>query len=371
MRLLVFIYSLGGGGAERVTAHLANYWAEKGWEVTIVTLAPQNEDSYSLSAAVRHIELDLAGESGNNLIGLGRNLRRVLALRRILRRIRPDIAMGVMAHASVLLALASCGLKNISSLGLERIYPPQYPLGFLWERLRSYCYARLTAVAVQSSEGAVWLKTHTHAKQVAVIPNSVQWPLPSQLPRLDIRDGYPPGKKMLLAAGRLASQKQFDLLVSSFQSLASLHPDWTLVILGEGPLRPALEVQVSAAGLAQRVFLPGRAGNMGDWYERADLFVLSSRFEGFPNALVEAMAYGLPVVSFDCDTGPRDIIRHKVDGLLVPPGSEAGLTQALDQLMGDESLRQNFARKAMDVRERFSEERITDMWEALFRKIVK
>lgn len=371
MRLLFLIYSLGGGGAERVITNLANYWVEKGWEITIVTLAPQAEDSYGLSAGVKRIELGLAGESGGNLTGLARNLCRIFAIRRILQRTQPDIALGVMAHASVLLALASWGLKKISTIGLERVYPPQHPLGFQWEWLRSNSYAGLTAVAVQSTEGAKWLRRHTNAKHVVVIPNSVQWPLPKQFPQLDLRDNYPFKKKILLGVGRLTSQKQFDLLVSCFQTLATSHPEWVLVILGEGPLRLALEAQVAVAGLEQRVFLPGRAGNIGEWYEHSDIFVLSSRFEGFPNALIEAMAYGLPVVSFDCNTGPRDIIRDKVDGLLVPLESTAGLTEALDQLMSDESLRQNFARQAVNVRERFSEERIIDMWEEVFRKIAK
>jgi glycosyltransferase involved in cell wall biosynthesis len=115
-----------------------------------------------------------------------------------------------------------------------------------------------------------------------------------------------------------------------------------------------------------RVFMPGIAGNIGEWYARADLFVMTSRFEGFPNALAEALAYGLPAVSFDCDTGPRDIIRDGVDGLLVPPGDASGLEQALDRVMGNRELRMHMAGMAIDARKRFSIDRIAGMWEALF-----
>jgi len=118
--------------------------------------------------------------------------------------------------------------------------------------------------------------------------------------------------------------------------------------------------------LAGRVFLPGWIGNLGEWYERADLYVMSSRFEGFGNTLAEALSYGLAAVSFDCDTGPRDIIRHEVDGLLVPPENVARLSNALDRLMGDPVLRQSFGKRAIEVRERFSMERIAGMWEQLF-----
>ena len=114
----------------------------------------------------------------------------------------------------------------------------------------------------------------------------------------------------------------------------------------------------------------GRAGTGGEWYERADLYVMSSRFEGYPNTLAEAMAHGLAAVSFDCDTGPRDIIRHEVDGLLVPPGDVAALTAALDRLMDDATLRQQFAERAVDARRRFSMERIAGTWEDLFKEIM-
>jgi glycosyltransferase involved in cell wall biosynthesis len=179
------------------------------------------------------------------------------------------------------------------------------------------------------------------------------------------------GRHLLLAVGRLEAQKGFDWLEDAFINLAKRYPDWDLVILGDGPQHATLQDQARAAGLEKRIFLPGRGGNVGEWYERADLYVTSSRFEGFPNTLAEAMAYGLPAVSFDCDTGPRDIIRHEVDGLLVPPGDVAALTAALDQLMGDADLRQRFAERAVEARDRFSMERIAGMWEELFEEIHK
>jgi len=366
LKLLIFISSLAGGGAERVTTNLANYWAAKGWEITIVTLAPQNADVYELSPAVNRIALELTGNSSFLFSGLVQNLRRIFAIRKVLRQVQPDMALGMMTSANVLLAFASLRLKNIRTIGSERTYPPLYPLGVVWEWLRNRSYGFLNAVVAQSSEGAVWLKMHTSAKRVAVIPNPVNWPMSNQLPHLDVKNVCRTGRNLLLAVGRLSSEKQFGLLVGCFQSLANHHSDWDLVILGEGPLRPVLEAQVLAAGLEKRVFFPGRAGNVGEWYERADFFVMSSRFEGFPNALVEAMGYGLPAVSFDCDTGPRDIIRHEVDGLLVPPMSVAGLTAGLDQLMGDESLRRKLAEQAKDVRERFAIELVADKWVNLF-----
>lgn len=369
MKLLIFIHSLSSGGAERVTANLANHWASKGWQITIVTLASKSLDFYQLDPEVRRIALDLAGDSGNPVSAIANSLRRILALRRVLRQVQPDLALAMMTTANILLAMAAFGLRRLVTVGSERTHPPQIPLGRLWEGLRSWWYGRLTALTALTSESREWLLQKTGARNVAVIPNAVLWPLPIQPPLLSVQLIYTEGLKILLAVGRLSEEKRFDLLISSFAALTQQHPDWNLIILGEGNQRAALEQQVAQAGLAHRIRLPGRAGNVGDWYSAADLYVMSSRFEGFPNTLVEAMAHGLPAVSFDCDTGPRDIIRHEVDGLLVPNGDVAALVQALGRLMADESLRRQFGANAIEARERFSIKRTAAMWEQLFEEV--
>lgn len=368
MKLLIFIHSLSSGGAERVTANLANYWARKGWQVTVVTLASRSHDFYELDPAVRRVALSLAGDSGNPVSAMVNNLRRVLMLRKVLRRERPDVALAMMSTANILLALAAAGLKGVVTVGSERIHPPQLPLGAVWEFLRAKLYAPLTAVVALTEMSATWLRQNTRAQHIAVIPNAASWPLPEQPPHLE-----PPrkrdGQRMLLAVGRLSEQKCFDLLIAVFQRLVTDFPDWRLAILGEGPSRSSLEAQIESFSLGDRVALPGRAGNVGQWYEAADLYVMSSRFEGFPNTLAEAMAHGLPAVSFDCDTGPGDIIRHETDGLLVPAGDRAALEEALRKLMNDEALRKRFAERAIEVRQRFSPECVAGKWERLFEEV--
>lgn len=371
MRILVYISSLGSGGAERVTANLVNYWAEKRWDITVATLAPQSSDFYDLHPSVKRISMDMEGESGNVMAGLWRNLLRVTALRRVLLQTRPEIALGMMSAANVHLALAAWRLPNVRTIGAEHIYPPQVPLGVLWEWLRRFSYGRLVALTALTREGVCWLEANTNARQVTAIPNPAPWPLPGQKPKVNPESVVPYGRKVLLGVGRLDAQKGFDWLLEAFTALMHKYSGWDLVILGEGPLRPSIERQVQASGLGERVFLLGRVGNVGEWYECADLYVMSSRFEGFPNTLAEALAHGLPAVSFDCDTGPRDIIRHEIDGLLVPPGDVTGLALALDRLMGDSDLRECFAKRAVEARERFSLERIAGMWEALFEKVIK
>lgn len=365
MNLLIFIHSLASGGAERVTVNLANYWAEKGWRVTVVTLAAKSLDFYPIHPMVQRIALDLVHETASLAAGLMHNLRRILALRRVLRKTQPDIALAMMTNANILLAFATLGL-GIRAIGSERVHPPRYPLSWSWEWLRRRTYGRLYGVATLTRETASWLEANTQVRLVAVIPNAVPWPLPEYDPKINPEVIVPNARKMLLAVGRLVEQKGFDRLLEVFDELAQFHMDWDLVMLGEGPQRGMLEQKIYMAGLAQRVFLPGTLGNVGEWYARADLFVMSSRFEGFPNTLLEALASGLPVVSVDCDTGPRDIIRHEVDGLLVAPEDSAGLEHALGRLMGDADLRARFSRRAIEVRQRFSMLRVADMWQTMF-----
>ncbi|MBK8897100.1 MAG: glycosyltransferase family 4 protein [Candidatus Competibacteraceae bacterium] len=369
MKIVIVIAHLSLGGAERVTSHLASAWARRGWEVTVVTLASPDLDFYILDQSVRRIGLDLSGNSNNLFQAITANLRRLMTLRRIFRTYQPDLVLGMMTEISVLTILANTGLSNCVLIS-ERNHPPRLPLGRVWNWLRRRVYPLATRVIALTNETSQWLQAHAPGCQVTVIPNPVSFPLPITEPILIPRKVVPEQRRILLAVGRLAEQKGFNHLIESFASIAARWPDWDLVILGEGPKRPVLEAQINALGLNHRVKLPGRAGNVTDWYQQADLYVMSSLFEGFPNTLVEAMAHGCPAVSFDCDTGPRDIIRHKIDGLLVPAIDGPALAEALNQLMSDPRLLIQYGNRAIDVRQRFSMERILGLWDCLFEEVV-
>lgn len=370
MHLFVFIYSLSSGGAERVTSNLVNYWAEKGWKITIVTLTSLDQDFYTLHPNIHRFALDLDANSDSMAAALQHNLRRVRALRNILVREAPDVALGVMSTASCLLALAAKG-TNIPAIGSERIHPPMYPLGLVWEWLRRRTYPHLDAVVSQTEQSAQWLRACAGVHKVPVIPNPVSYPLVSHEPRVlpNAGTGNVRVLNMLLAVGRLSAQKGFDRLVSAFAELVFRFPQWRLVILGEGNCRAELEEQVAALALRDRVWLPGAVGNVGEWYESANLYVMASRFEGFPNTLLEALAYGVPAISVDCETGPRDIVRHEIDGLLVPQDNRRALVDALSRVMDDESLRRRYAARAIEVRDRFAIERVAGMWQELFEQM--
>ena len=362
MRLTIVIHSLQGGGAERVTAMLANQWACRGWSVTIATLA-DGPDSYRLEPNVRRVKLGVAAASHGVVDAAWRNWVRVRELRRLLRTERPDVVLAMMATSAVLCVLASRGL-GARVIVSERIHPPMLNLGWIWDQARRLTFPLADRVVVLAEESRRWMESRHKRVRVVVIPNPVCMPLQPGDPFQDPARIVPATSRVLLAVGRLDEQKGFDVLIAAFAALADRYPEWALVIAGDGPRRADLAAQARDAGLASRVLLPGHVGNLANWYRRADLFVLSSRFEGFPNVLIEAMAHGCAVVSFDCDTGPRDIVRDHVDGVLVRPVGDAGaLSGALATVMADDGLRSRLGRNAVAVAERFSLDRVMRCWD--------
>ncbi|MGO3742381.1 glycosyltransferase family 4 protein [Kerstersia sp.] len=365
-RLLIFIHSLRGGGAERVAAELAAQWARRGWQVTVVTQTDTVDDAYPLQLGVRREVLGTAGSSGGGWNGMMANVRRLRRLRRLLQERKPDIVLGMMRTSSILAILAARGLP-CRVLATEHTHPPAQPISRLWRWLRRRSYPKASRVVALTRSTANWLESHIPGTRTAVIPNPVQWPLTDMSPWVA---PPPAGRKVLLAVGRLHYLKGFDILLEAFANVADKHPDWDLWIAGEGNERTALDLALERLGLRGRVHLPGRVGNIGDWYQRADLYVLSSRVEGLSNTLLEAMASGCAVLACDCDTGPREIIQHEVDGVLVQPaGDSAALAQALDALMPDDERRARLAQAGLSVRERFSVESILGRWENLFEEV--
>ncbi|NYT86898.1 glycosyltransferase family 4 protein [Pollutimonas harenae] len=362
--LLIVIHSLGGGGAERVAADLSAYWVQRGYRVTVVTQADASTDAYSLHTKVKRHVLGTASASTGGLSGVLSNIRRVLRLRRLIRRERPTVVLGMMTTSSILAIIAARGVP-CRVIATEHTHPPSQALSDMWLRLRRWAYPQATAVVALTSGTAQWLSQHVPGSKLTVIPNAVRWPLESMEPTIE----PPPrqGRYRVLAVGRLHPHKGFDLLVRAFEEIADHFPNWDLVILGEGEGRDELQAQIDEAGLSGRISMPGRAGNVADWYVQSDLYVLSSRVEGLSNTLLEAMASGLAPVAYDCETGPREIVRSGIDGVLVSPAEDTeALAAHLSDMMAHPEQREAYARRAVDVRDRFSTTRVMALWSNLF-----
>jgi GalNAc-alpha-(1->4)-GalNAc-alpha-(1->3)-diNAcBac-PP-undecaprenol alpha-1,4-N-acetyl-D-galactosaminyltransferase len=357
MRLTLIIASLGCGGAERVMATIANYWAEKGWCVTLLTLEGTGVgDFYVIHPMVQRRPLGIAGASSGPIRGILNNMTRALVLRRAIHESRPDAVISFMDSTNVLVLLSCLGLR-LPVIVSERCDPAQNRPGMIWEGLRHMLYPLAYCLIAQTGSILMYFGRGIR-RRARVIPNPVVQPYGPVG-----RGGTERVGRVLITAGRLVPQKGFDLLIHAFGSIAPRHPEWTLEIWGDGPMRRTLEGLRDRLGLGDRVRLPGVTRSLAAEFAHSDLYVLSSRFEGFPNVLCEAMAHGLPAVSFDCPTGPREIIRDGSDGLLVPPGDVPALAASLSRLMGAEDERRRLASRAPEVAERFALEKVMGQWE--------
>jgi len=350
------IPSLAGGGAERVMTIMANYWVAAGWDVTVITLDDGAKLSYDLDDRVGRVHLAVAGNSMNTFDAVRNNLRRINVLRDGIRSSRPDGVLSFLDTANVTTILATRGLR-VPVIVCERSDPAQNRPGPVWSRLRRLTYPMADVVVVQSIGALNYFSPRVQSR-ARIIPNPVLLPQQSatasnvHLPR-----------PTLLAMGRLVPAKGFDLLLKAFARIRNTHPEWTLAILGDGPLRTELELLIGTLGLHGSVLMLGHVRHPYDLLLQADLFVMSSRFEGFPNALCEAMACGLPVICTDCPSGPREIIRDGVDGVLVTNDDVAALARAMDGLMSNKAERLRLGDRASEVTERFSLSKVMRMWE--------
>lgn len=362
-RILFVISSLAAGGAERVMTELAHAFADRNHSVGVLTLSGLEGDHYRLDGRVERIALNVIWDSKSVWQSLASNWRRSHMIRAAIRRFRPDVVVSFIEQNNVRVLAATLGLR-VPVVISERTNPRRHPVGWAWSAARRLLYPLAARVVMQTNSLVDWARTVTDAQRVRVIPNFVR-ALPQPLPA----DAREHGR--VLAVGRLVEQKGFDLLLRAFASSRLAAHGVRLTILGEGTERQALVALADELGIAQAVEMPGVVHDPENWMAQATIYVLPSRYEGFPNALLEAMAMGCPVIAADCDSGPREIIRHGVNGLLVPVDDVGALAAALQKLIDDQALRMLLGTEAVKVRERYSMDAIVEQWEDLIEEVVK
>lgn len=363
-RITLVIHSLEPGGAERVLSIMANWWAKKGREVTIITFTDAGEKSfYELASTVNIVSLSLSKKSSGVVSGLLNNVGRVAKLRRAISKSRPDVVISFIDTTNALVALACRGL-GVPLILAEHNEPSMADIGRIWEAIRTITYPMADKVALLSERARGYYPERIRRKTI-VIPNPVVMAPESETGTIDASVKVP----FVMSMGRLGPEKGYDLLIKAFSIIANRYPEWSLVILGEGAKRGELKNIIEELGLSGRVMMPGLVKNPYDYLKQAGLYVLSSRYEGFPVALCEAMASGTAVVSFDCKTGPREIIREGVDGILVPPGDVEKLSESIAAMIDDKKKREEYGANARQVVERFGLEKVMGVWETVIDEI--
>ncbi len=364
-RIAFYIDALKLGGAERVTLQWASWCLEEGWSVTVITRRSAIEDVYPLPVGlVRQVEPSLHWLL--ECLGWWAFPLRIFQLRRILRKGGFHYLVGLTTLPAVKLLLASRGLPA-SCVVSERNYPPAKPPAFLWRLLRRLTYPWADLHLVQTDQTGLWLKQHCSARKQLKLPNAVHWPLPRHKPALDPAAMVPAGASLLLAAGTKVRQKGFDRLIPVFRQLAVADSNLWLAIPGvdaadyhgQNQQNWLRELLGGDQNLQERLILPGAVGNLGDWYARATLFLLPSRYEGFPNVLLEAMAAGCTCVAADCNTGPSDLIQDNENGVLLPPNADThAWSLAVRELLNDGERRERLGLAAQRVRHCFAVENL-------------
>ena len=364
MHIAFLIPTLSAGGAERVATLLCNYWAERGHRIDLLTFEqPGTEPFFAVQGVTLH-RLDCMNESGGLAATFLANSKRMLRLRSFLKRCRPDVIVTFMTEANVAALSASLGL-GIPVVVSERNQPERRGLLRSHRLARRVSYPFATAIVVQTSAIAAWMRTRFRVP-VLVFPNPV-----SAMGNGVAKPRDRCEATQICAVGRLTEQKGFDLLIESFARVAGKHHDCRVAIYGEGPLRADLEAKIAQHDLQGRVKLQGLTKDIRKALSESSLFVLPSRYEGYPNALIEALAAGLPVIAADCPGGIAEILDRGRYGMLVPAENVSALTEALDTLLSDETLREAFAIRAHEAVAKLDLALVGDDWLAALTKILE
>ncbi len=342
-KILIFLGSMERGGAERVISIISDRYASKGWDVGIVMLL-KNRCGYPLNPSVRLI--DLSGNIDNRVLRIPFWLREIRAL---IRREKPDVVLSFVARINILVLLAARGLKQKIIIS-ERNDPARDGRGIAVRVGVKLLYPKADRIVFQTKYAMRCFKGRIAQKGV-VIPNPIRAAVPVSSEK----------QKKIVTAGRLMPQKNHKALIEAFAQVHERFPDRRLVIYGEGYLREALEKQIQSLGLEEFIFLPGNMPNIHACIADAELFVLSSDYEGFSNAMLEAMMMGLPVVSTDC-AGSNEFIKDGENGLMVPVGNIDAMAKAMIKALGDGDLRERMGEQGATDCEQFRAERIIKKW---------
>lgn len=354
MKIGFLINDLNAGGAERATVSLANYFVKHNINTGIITFK-ECESFYPLSNDVEHHKLSFDeiehSLSFKRLIGA---VKRMFRIRSYIKSLELDYLIG-MSFSMTWYAVFATFFTKTKAIGTERNNPYRYKSSRFNTILRKAFYRICDGYIFQTKKSAQFF-TKTLRKTDAIIPNAIFNDSVYELTPPEIREKY------ICAVGRLTDQKRFDLLIEAFSFIADKIPEYRLIIFGEGELRDSLEKQIRDAGLNNRVLLPGTNPEAVKVVNRSSVFVLSSDLEGMPNALMEALAMGVPSVSTRCDMGPEELIDNEVNGILVDVGSSQQIADAILRIIENPDFSDKLSENARNLIKTHSIDVISNRW---------
>jgi len=356
--LTAIISDLSSGGAQRVLLSLANYWAAKGKKITIITFSSGIERSFLIDKSIDQINLNLCSNSNNLYMGALANITRFIRLRRELMRLNSEIVLSFLTTTNILTILASAFMSHKLVIS-ERNDPNRQRIGTFWSFMRSISYPYADAIVVNGAAAVHYLSNNITRKKIHLIPNPVCIEVP-------VGSDSRARTKTILAVGRLHAQKGYDYLIKEFSNFNKRYPSWSLVILGDGPEKNRLIALSRKLGADREITFKGTVANVEDYYALASIYVLTSRYEGMPNALIEAMSYSLPAIITKSLYGAIEYVEDNVNGFHVDSSCEGELTSLLSRLADSESLRLRLGRAAKSRVNHLTMEKISNSWYGLF-----
>jgi len=294
--------------------------------------------------------------------------------RHLLKSNKDSVFIALGLTTSILLVMLSLGIKIKGLIGSERIYPPMETPSKTMSILRYILFRRFNCVVAQSQKTIQWFSENVglNDSQLTIIPNIIYSPIPklsNPLESQTVRDTYKNKYPVIACVGRLTPQKGFDYAIQIFAIIKKIIPFAKLIIVGDGPEKDLLVALVNSLELAKNILFVPRLDDLSKIFYTSDILLFTSRYEGFPNVLAEAMAHGLPAIAFDCLTGPADMIEHGVNGYLTEVGDIIGAAELSLTLLTDHDLRAQFAARAMNISDKYSIDVIGERWSALVKKV--
>lgn len=356
MHLALIISSLGAGGAERVLSDLANHWTAQGHKISLITFAsPDTPPFYFLDPSITLIQLNQCQTKRFFLSRVKDIIKRIFILRKTISQLKLDAVLSFIDITNLTTLLATRGL-GIPVVVTERTNPYFHKIPKAYDWLRSFLYRFSARLVVQTQNAASYFKPQLEA-HLQIIPNVVHKPFRC----MDTLNQHP---QHLISVGRLEVSKDYATLIHAFSRILHYHPSLTLTIYGEGRERRSLETLIQTLGLQDNVSLPGNTYDIQTELLKADIFIFPSHYEGFPNALCEAMAVGLPVIASSC-SGNVDIVTDGVNGRLFPIGDTEALTHVTLELLHDLPQRQRLSENGKTLPDQFSQAKIYALWDEI------
>ncbi|MBD5444231.1 MAG: glycosyltransferase family 4 protein [Lachnospiraceae bacterium] len=361
-KLAFYIGSLHKGGAERVFVNLAEYFTAQGYQVIMVTQYKYNsEEEYALDDNIKRVISDITPQetTGSRIVNFFRRMRK---LHNVWKTEQPNLVLSCVGKNNFMTVVTTMFSKTKPVVSVVGEAKEEYP-NLLMKTLANLLFPHAAGVILQTERTRSFFSKRV-GKTSVILPNSLN---PAFIrPRFQGER-----EKRIVSVGRLDANKNHEMMIRAFSNILPLYPEYKMTIYGDGELREQLQNLINSLGLEDKISLPGVIPNVADNIQKAALFLLTSYSEGISNALIEALALGLPVIATDVPSGGTvELMQHNENGLIIPTGDQKALEEAMKAILSDADFAERLGRNACKIQERLAPDRVNEQWKRYFESII-